>query len=133
MIVFAYCFSYYICFFFLMIRRPPRSTRTDTLFHYTTLFRSLHVGSFKRVVDDVEQDAVTENFEIFPVAASSGLLGEIEIRPDPCAGYGRGACPSGAEISPGAGVGRAGVGERQSVASGPRRDGRRRPGGTRES
>src|SRR3546814_1257307 len=30
------------CFFFLMIRRPPRSTRTDTLFPYTTLFRSLH-------------------------------------------------------------------------------------------
>src|SRR3546814_1623641 len=28
-------------FFFLMIRRPPRSTRTDTLFPYTTLFRSL--------------------------------------------------------------------------------------------
>src|SRR3546814_17321918 len=42
---------YYVCvpilvseygcfFFFLMIRRPPRSTRTDTLFPYTTLFRS---------------------------------------------------------------------------------------------
>src|SRR3546814_10263105 len=32
----------FICvFFFLMIRRPPRSTRTDTLFPYTTLFRSL--------------------------------------------------------------------------------------------
>src|SRR3546814_17458961 len=28
-------------FFFLIIRRPPRSTRTDTLFPYTTLFRSL--------------------------------------------------------------------------------------------
>src|SRR3546814_13903485 len=28
-------------FFFLMVRRPPRSTRTDTLFPYTTLFRSL--------------------------------------------------------------------------------------------
>src|SRR3546814_12919155 len=27
-----------------MIRRPPRSTRTDTLFPYTTLFRSLDVG-----------------------------------------------------------------------------------------
>src|SRR3546814_7231037 len=27
-----------------MIRRPPRSTRTDTLFPYTTLFRSLHAG-----------------------------------------------------------------------------------------
>src|SRR3546814_19424469 len=30
-------------FFFLMIRRPPRSTRTDTLFPYTTLFRSAHL------------------------------------------------------------------------------------------
>src|SRR3546814_16657747 len=29
-------------FFFLMIRRPPRSTRTDTLFPYTTLFRSIY-------------------------------------------------------------------------------------------
>src|SRR3546814_10379933 len=28
-------------FFFLIIRRPPRSTRTDTLFPYTTLFRSV--------------------------------------------------------------------------------------------
>src|SRR3546814_16409448 len=33
-----YCVSFF--FFFLMIRRPPRSTRTDTLFPYTTLFRS---------------------------------------------------------------------------------------------
>src|SRR3546814_17885064 len=32
----AYC----LLFLFLMIRRPPRSTRTDTLFPYTTLFRS---------------------------------------------------------------------------------------------
>src|SRR3546814_3467808 len=31
----------FINIFFLMIRRPPRSTRTDTLFPYTTLFRSL--------------------------------------------------------------------------------------------
>src|SRR3546814_6488707 len=34
------CVNSYRCFFFLMIRRPPRSTRTDTLFPYTTLFRS---------------------------------------------------------------------------------------------
>src|SRR3546814_14045101 len=34
------CFSFCFLFFFLMIRRPPRSTRTDTLFPYTTLFRS---------------------------------------------------------------------------------------------
>src|SRR3546814_14237854 len=31
-----------LSFSFLMIRRPPRSTRTDTLFPYTTLFRSGH-------------------------------------------------------------------------------------------
>src|SRR3546814_20021420 len=31
-----------LLFFFLMIRRPPRSTRTDTLFPYTTLFRSTY-------------------------------------------------------------------------------------------
>src|SRR3546814_7092802 len=46
-------------FFFLMIRRPPRSTRTDTLFPYTTLFRSehaadraieVHVDRFEQVV-----------------------------------------------------------------------------------
>src|SRR3546814_1526705 len=33
-------------FFFLMLRRPPRSTRTDTLFPYTTRFRSL--GNVRR-------------------------------------------------------------------------------------
>src|SRR3546814_3339807 len=31
---------YLFSLFFVMIRRPPRSTRTDTLFPYTTLFRS---------------------------------------------------------------------------------------------
>src|SRR3546814_16744678 len=36
-----YCLCIVGCFFFfLMIRRPPRSTRTDTLFPYTTLFRA---------------------------------------------------------------------------------------------
>src|SRR3546814_9413184 len=34
--LYTYCF----CFFFFLRRRPPRSTRTDTLFPYTTLFRS---------------------------------------------------------------------------------------------
>src|SRR3546814_10986697 len=37
LICYVSCVSF---FFFLMIRRPPRSTRTDTLFPYTTLFRS---------------------------------------------------------------------------------------------
>src|SRR3546814_18862648 len=35
-----YCVAFFLFVFFLMIRRPPRSTRTDTLFPYTTLFRS---------------------------------------------------------------------------------------------
>src|SRR3546814_17827874 len=34
--------------FFLMIRRPPRSTRTDTLFPYTTLFRSHFLAKMGR-------------------------------------------------------------------------------------
>src|SRR3546814_20969170 len=36
----VYLFPLHLCCFFLMIRRPPRSTRTYTLFPYTTLFRS---------------------------------------------------------------------------------------------
>src|SRR3546814_14156065 len=46
-----------LCCFFLMIRRPPRSTRTDTLFPYTTLFRSLtgEVGTGKKVMADAAQ------------------------------------------------------------------------------
>src|SRR3546814_12962448 len=39
--VFSPLIIFLTVFFFLMIRRPPRSTRTDTLFPYTTLFRSL--------------------------------------------------------------------------------------------
>src|SRR3546814_4477437 len=35
------CYVLFCFVFFLMIRRPPRSTRTDTLFPYTTLFRSI--------------------------------------------------------------------------------------------
>src|SRR3546814_20287134 len=31
-----------------MIRRPPRSTRTDTLFPYTTLFRSAQIGAYQK-------------------------------------------------------------------------------------
>src|SRR3546814_20632232 len=41
--------SLFSSFFFLMIRRPPRSTRTDTLFPYTTLFRSVSVLGSQRI------------------------------------------------------------------------------------
>src|SRR3546814_14024932 len=40
MFIMVWCADLYVLFVFLMIRRPPRSTRTDTLFPYTTLFRS---------------------------------------------------------------------------------------------
>src|SRR3546814_16690724 len=48
-------------FFFLMIRLPPRSTRTDTLFPYTTLFRSgWQVAHRYRVGDTVMRFAVED-------------------------------------------------------------------------
>src|SRR3546814_19598760 len=40
--------SIVVHFFFLMIRRPPRSTRTDTLFPYTTLVRSVRDDEIDR-------------------------------------------------------------------------------------
>src|SRR3546814_18423107 len=55
--------------FFLMIRRPPRSTRTDTLFPYTTLFRSSFcwtvAGSWPV---EVGKDALSVFFQRFPQA-----------------------------------------------------------------
>src|SRR3546814_3079850 len=44
-------------FFFLMIRRPPRSTRTDTLFPYTTLFRSVEDADIAELRLDAEVEA----------------------------------------------------------------------------
>src|SRR3546814_5931187 len=44
--------------FFLMIRRPPRSTRTDTLFPYTTLFRSIVTNVYGTCVGAVCAGAV---------------------------------------------------------------------------
>src|SRR3546814_17438367 len=43
-------------FFFLVIPRPPRSTRTDTLFPYTSLFRSLAVEGYGHLVYDLARD-----------------------------------------------------------------------------
>src|SRR3546814_16091934 len=39
-------FVSFVFVFFLMIRRPPRSTRTDTLLPYTTLFRSVKADAY---------------------------------------------------------------------------------------
>src|SRR3546814_3637518 len=49
------------CFvFFLMIRRPPRSTRTDTLFPYTTLFRSIGVRQGDSALRDIVNETLQE-------------------------------------------------------------------------
>src|SRR3546814_1006963 len=52
------------CFFFLMIRRPPRSTRTYTLFPYTTLFRSVdgRRAAYVRMHDRVRE--IVANFAV---------------------------------------------------------------------
>src|SRR3546814_20260768 len=44
-----------------MIRRPPRSTRTDTLFPYTTLFRSLKRRGQRLSIDDAPPRDVHEH------------------------------------------------------------------------
>src|SRR3546814_20385400 len=47
--------------FFLRIRRPPRSTRTDTLFPYTTLFRSTSGKSSDVVLWPAEETEFEKN------------------------------------------------------------------------
>src|SRR3546814_17786589 len=51
----------HVCFF-LMIRRPPRSTRTDTLFPYTTLFRSCPIDD----CDEMETGGVRRRLRTPP-------------------------------------------------------------------
>src|SRR3546814_20853025 len=64
-----------LCVFLLMIRRPPRSTRTDTLFPYTTLFRSLSKdhGSKRLAPGPVPKGKETRNRT--PVARQPRLAG----------------------------------------------------------
>src|SRR3546814_1726863 len=71
-------FTYICFFFFLMIRRPPRSTRTDTLFPYTTLFRSSRASHG----DPGSQPGVPDRHLRFDersgqAAAAAGLAEEI--------------------------------------------------------
>src|SRR3546814_3575233 len=55
-----------------MIRRPPRSTRTDTLFPYTTLFRSLHLmGSNRAELAKMNEGARRKGEELVYPAAES--------------------------------------------------------------
>src|SRR3546814_15426630 len=58
--------------FFLMIRRPPRSTRTDTLFPYTTLFRSIYRLQFGGKFL-VRSGLIIGNKQIFLMTLPKGL------------------------------------------------------------
>src|ERR1041385_1297508 len=77
--------THIVCCFFLMIRRPPRST----LFPYTTLFRSLTVA--QDLNDDSAHEALVENAlvalgSVDVVLLAQGILGDAEARDkDPAA------------------------------------------------
>src|SRR3546814_11409598 len=71
-----------------MIRRPPRSTRTDTLFPYTTLFRSrLHalaqggtaVGTGLNAPDNFDEDMAREisAITVLPFTAAPNKFAEL--------------------------------------------------------
>src|SRR3546814_15598515 len=58
-----------------MIRRPPRVTLTDTLFPYTTLFRS--VGAFETIEQETMIGISGRNRELHPAAAASRRRGPL--------------------------------------------------------
>src|SRR3546814_3348544 len=61
-----------------MIRRPPRSTRTDTLFPYTTLFRSSEMAKQREIFTDgatgrgVDGEIATQVFDLMEKFANYG-------------------------------------------------------------
>src|SRR3546814_6524877 len=83
-----------------MIRRPPRSTRTDTLFPYTTLFRSvrlrIEVDSVRKDLramphwcmamhDELaERDVGAQEFVADPQEIGGGLIGQRDTGFQPC-------------------------------------------------
>src|SRR3546814_16670292 len=65
-----------ICFFFfLMIRRPPRSTPTDTLFPYTTLFRSFD--------EEAGEEVVNAAISLRPLLRENAAKGDVQRYPAP--------------------------------------------------
>src|SRR3546814_2340080 len=81
-----------------MIRRPPRSTRTDTLFPYTTLFRSLlgvaargHRISTRKVIREAPWQVVVFSLGMYLVVyglRNEGLTDHLATLLDLFAGYG---------------------------------------------
>src|SRR3546814_2318911 len=70
-------------FVFLMLRRPPRSTPTDTLFPYTTLFRSAALSRLNQVT---QQDTLTQHHLR---GLCHSIVGVANVAPDRrCDAYG---------------------------------------------
>src|SRR3546814_11058970 len=79
--------------FFLIIRRPPRSTRTDTLLPCTTLFRSIHYRSalrnsdpgltFPRDTDPIQIYAVGAKRTLDPIACVIKIIQTLILDPHP--------------------------------------------------
>src|SRR3546814_16601500 len=89
---------FYLVVFFLMIRRPPRSTRTDTLFPYTTLFRSgfLKAQDVGRLLAQEFLDDADAGADAVDVPGSDACHGASLYR-----GGGRFAMPVGFAKGPG--------------------------------
>src|SRR3546814_15162633 len=83
------------CLFFLLIRRPPRSTRTDTLLPYTTRFRSKTFDCFEEAVHvpSLRRRGSAHRFRLGAVVEP-----HVAERHDPDFGsesfVGQGLCPS---------------------------------------
>src|SRR3546814_18461929 len=93
-----------------MIRRPPRSTRTDTLFPYTTLFRSIEIQAREilrirhrmnelyskytsKPLEEIEKAMDRDKFYSADEAKDFGLVDEVfDKRPSPVAGEAKAAC-----------------------------------------
>src|SRR3546814_5599308 len=94
-----------------MRRRPPRSTRTDTLFPYTTLFRSADVDAAGGGLADRRYDIADPAFHPFDWGSMTAMVALLEMRlgrlesdadaggaTDTCAAINRDACDRAREI-----------------------------------
>src|SRR3546814_7954071 len=73
-------------FFFLMIRRTPRSTRTYTLFPYTTLFRSTHVRMFWPFLSEAQARRMARAYGVM----LHEMLGQVRNEADMGRSFGAG-------------------------------------------
>src|SRR3546814_15598922 len=126
----------FLSFFFVMIRRPPRSTRPDTLFPYTTLFRSpVTPPGGKRLQRDLPRIPRQAERNVAGAAAFAAAYSQAERHEQlparrhlcPC------RCPDPARpAEPVRAQQKAGKPVREAVPDGSRRDGGKGPAGLRE-